>query len=289
MNNTNINIKFNNLKKMEYDHLQKIYHKYFEDNDFDKYDGPTQQLVDIFEFDEFQKCIDKKANVLTKCGAICLFQAILFDQYKIVSFLMNMKVSLFHESLQDSPLLKDLTPNSMIHYIIKRKRLKLFTLFFTHYALLDNYIDSDMNCLHHCIKHNWMEPLYLLDEYNVSFNLLTKIHGYTPLMLACRYGHYSIVQYLLFQDIYLEYENIIMDTAMSIAIENLQFECVQLLLRNNVRIDEKSKTMLNYFANKLYIQYDELLSFLEQEFSKEIGPLDIEKMNTFLRIEYAIQ
>ena len=87
----------------------------------------------------------------------------------------------------------------------------------------------------------------------------------------------------------MEYETLKMDTALSIAIENLQFNCVQLLLKNNVRIDSKSKQLLNYISNQLGISYEELLYFLYQKFPKSIGPRDILKMNTFLRIEYAIQ
>ena len=276
-------------KEINTRNLKKIYLKYFNDDDFDRYDESTQMLLEVFSFTEFQKCIDKKANVLTKCGAICLFQSVLFNEHRIVSYLLNMKVSLFHKSLQYSPILKDLTPESMMNYIIGRKRLELFTLFFTRYRLLNDYIDSDLNCLHHCIKHNWLEPLYILDEHNVSFNLLTKKAGFTPLMLACRYGHYSIVQYLLFQNIYMEYETVILDTALSIAIENLHFDCVQLLLKYNVRIDEKSRQLLEYLSTKLHISYEELLSFLQQEFPQTIGPSDIMKMNTYLRIQHAIQ
>ena len=277
----------NNLDNIN--NLKKIYKKYFEDDDYTLYSQPTLELLYVYSFDKFQKCLDQKANILSKCGAICLFQSILYNNYTIVSFLLKSGVSLTHKSLKDSYILKDISIHSMIHYLIKRKRFELFKIFFEYSFVLNEYIDNDKNCLHHCIVHNWLEPLYFLDQFKISFNILTKQYGYTPLMLACKHGHYAIVRYLLFQDIYTDYETILMDTAMSIAIENLKFSCVQLLLNNNVRVDEKSKQMLEFIAKQSKITYDELISFLEYEFPHDIKISDIYKMNTYLRIEHAIQ
>lgn len=199
-----------------------------------------------------------------------LYESIIQDSKKMVLFTLSIGANINYKNIDNQNLLsityndikptmlgfliqcgidinnKDINGNTFLHIIaIRRKHILL------HYLIRFRYIKLKANIL----NKNMMSPLHILIEngYIKMFRCFISrypniIHhrgsfNMNALHYACKYNHYTIVEFILHISKTIQYKKDILDCdALYYACESQSLEIIELLLDHGMNIHIRDKT-----------------------------------------------